>query len=37
MICVFCDGSVKRISYNIDAKVFERALSGTDGRPFSLD
>ncbi len=37
MICVFCDGSAKRISFNVNASVFEKALSGTDGRPYSLE
>lgn len=37
VMSVFCDGSVKRISFNIDAKVFERALSGTDGKPYTLE
>ncbi len=37
MICVFCDGSAKRISFTVDAKVFERVCSGTDGKPYSLE
>lgn len=36
MICVFCDGSAKNISFNVDASVFEKVLSATDGRPYSL-
>ncbi len=37
MICVFCDGSAKKISLNIDAKVFEKVCSGLDGKTYSLE
>ena len=37
MMCVFCDGSAKRISFHVSATVFEKVLSGTDGRPYTLE
>ncbi len=37
MICVFCDGSAKRISFNVSASVFEKVCSGTDGKPYTLE
>lgn len=37
MLSVFCDGSAKQISFNVDARVFEKVCSGTDGKPYSME
>ena len=37
MMCVFCDGSAKKISFSVNAAIFEKVLSGTDGKAYTLE
>ena len=37
MMSVFCDGSSRKISFSVDAKVFEKVCSGMDGKPYTLE
>ncbi len=37
LICVFCDGSAKKIAFSVNASIFQKVLSGTDGKVYSLE